>query len=129
MPPQLSQIRRKVSTIAAIIDGMTKSFEETPRAELPATQDGRLTIPVQVRRAAGIEPGQTLVVYVEAGRVVLEERSHLLTRIQDEAIAAAQAAGHTGSAVDELIADRRAEAAREDASPNATVDDPWQASA
>lgn len=101
---------------------MTKSEEETPRAELSATPDGRLTIPVQVRRAAGIEAGQTLVVYVDRGRVVLEERGHLLARIQDEAIAAAQAAGYTGYASDELIADRRAEAVGEDASANATVD-------
>jgi AbrB family looped-hinge helix DNA binding protein len=94
---------------------MTTPREESPRAELSATADGRVTIPAQVRRAAGIEPGQTLVVYVDDGRVVLEERSHLLARIQDEAIAAAAAAGHTGSAVDELIAERRAEAVREEA--------------
>jgi len=87
--------------------------EDTPRAELSATPDGRLTIPVQVRRAAGITPGQTLVVYVDDGRVVLEERGHLLTRLQDEAIAAASAAGHTDNAVDDLLADRRAEAARD----------------
>jgi AbrB family looped-hinge helix DNA binding protein len=87
--------------------------DEAPRAELSATPDGRLTIPAQVRRAAGITPGQTLVVYVDDGRVVLEERGHLLARLQDEAIAAAAAAGHAGSAVDELLADRRAEAARD----------------
>ncbi|MGH3920450.1 MAG: AbrB/MazE/SpoVT family DNA-binding domain-containing protein [Pseudonocardiaceae bacterium] len=45
-----------------------------------------MTIPAQVRRAAGIKPGQTLVVYVEYGRVVIEERTHLLARLQDEAI-------------------------------------------
>jgi hypothetical protein len=50
-------------------------------------------------------------VYVDYGRVVLEERGHLLARLQDEAIAAA---GHAGSAVDELLADRRVEAARVD---------------
>lgn len=53
----------------------------------------------------------------ENGRVVIEERAHLLARIPDEAVlaaAAAAAAGHTGSAVDELIAARRTEAARED---------------
>jgi bifunctional DNA-binding transcriptional regulator/antitoxin component of YhaV-PrlF toxin-antitoxin module len=87
--------------------------EDAPRAELSATPDGRLTIPVQVRRAAGITPGQTLVVYVDDGRVVLEERGHLLARLQDEAIAAASATGQTGSAVDDLLADRRAEAARD----------------
>lgn len=96
-------------------EAMAHVQEESPVAELSATVDGRLTVPAQVRRAAGIEPGQTLVVYVEDGRVVIEERSHLLTRVQDEAIAAAAAAGHTGSVVDELIAERRAEASRENA--------------
>lgn len=94
---------------------MAHALDESPRAEFSATSDGRVTIPAQVRRAAGIEPGQTLVVYVDNGRVVIEERAHLLARIQDEAIEAAAAAGHAGSAVDELIADRRAEMAREDA--------------
>lgn len=84
--------------------------------------DGRVTIPAQLRHAAGIEPGSHLVAYVERGRVVLEDRAHLLRRVQDEAIAAARAAGHTGSAVDSLISDRRAEAAREDASRNATIE-------
>ncbi|MDQ3152194.1 MAG: AbrB/MazE/SpoVT family DNA-binding domain-containing protein [Actinomycetota bacterium] len=94
---------------------MTKPREEgVPRAELSATADGRVTIPSQVRRAAGIEPGQTLVVYVDAGRVVLEERGHLLARVQDEVVEADRVAGRTGSAVDELLAERRAEAARED---------------
>lgn len=92
---------------------MAKQQNDVARAELAATQDGRVTIPVQVRRAAGIEPGHTLVVYVEHGRVVIEERSHLLARIQEEVRAADEAAGHTGSAVDELIAERRADAARE----------------
>ncbi len=92
---------------------MTHASEDTPRTELVATENGRVVIPIQVRRAAGIEPGQRLVVYVEGGRVVIEERGHLLARVQDEAIAAAEAAGLGGSVVDELIADRRAEVARE----------------
>lgn len=82
-------------------------------SEVSATPDGRVTIPAQIRRAAGIGPGRMLVIYVEHGRVVIEERSHLLRRLQDEAIKAATASGHVGSAVDELIADRRAESARE----------------
>jgi AbrB family looped-hinge helix DNA binding protein len=51
---------------------MARISEEVARAELTATQDGRVTIPAQVRRAAGIEPGQILMVYVEGGRVVLD---------------------------------------------------------
>jgi bifunctional DNA-binding transcriptional regulator/antitoxin component of YhaV-PrlF toxin-antitoxin module len=36
-----------------------------------------VTIPVQVRRAAGIEAGMPLVVYVEDGRIVIETREQL----------------------------------------------------
>jgi AbrB family looped-hinge helix DNA binding protein len=92
--------------------------EQAGQAQLTASPDGRVTIPAQLRRAAGIEAGQRLVAYVEDGRVVLEEWGHLLRRVQ--ARVAAATAGHPGSAVDDLIAERRAEAAREDASPNAT---------
>ena len=93
--------------------------DQSGRAQLTASPDGRVTIPASLRRAAGIEPGQRLVAYVEDGRVVIEEWGHLLRRIQ--ARVAAATGGHPGSAVDALIADRRAEAMREDASPNATV--------
>lgn len=70
-----------------------------------------MTIPAQIRRAAGIQAGVPLVVYVEDGRVVLETRDQLAERLRREV--AASWAGE-GSVVDELIADRRAEAARED---------------
>jgi hypothetical protein len=42
--------------------------------------------------------------YVEDGRVVVEEWDHLLRRVQNRVSAAT--AGHTGSAVDELLAER-----------------------
>ncbi|MFJ8815236.1 hypothetical protein [Amycolatopsis thermoflava] len=51
-----------------------------------------------------------MVMYVEDGRVVIEPRAHLAERIRD---AVAEAWRGTGSAVDELIAERRSEAARE----------------
>lgn len=51
-----------------------------------------------------------MIAYVEDGRLVLEPRAHLVARIQRAARAART--GH-GSVVDELIADRRAEATRE----------------
>lgn len=101
----------------SILDGPA-----TPN-EVSATRDGRVTIPAQLRRAAGIEPGSRLVLYLDHGRVVIEERTHLLTRVQQEAIDAATAAGVTGSAVDELLADRRAEAARDATdTPTSAVD-------
>ena len=92
---------------------MATVYDQPTSAQVSSTSDGRVTIPAGGRRLAGIEPGQTLMIYVEDGRVVIEERAHLLARIQNEAIRAAVAAGHTGSAADELIADRRVEADRE----------------
>ncbi|MHA6630823.1 AbrB/MazE/SpoVT family DNA-binding domain-containing protein [Pseudonocardia sichuanensis] len=70
-----------------------------------------MTIPAQVRRAAGIEAGVPLVVSVEDGRVVLETREQLVERIRRDV--AASWTGE-GSVVEELIADRRAEAARDE---------------
>lgn len=70
-----------------------------------------MTIPAQIRRAAGIEAGVPLVVYVEDGRVVLETHEQLAERLRRDV--AASWIGE-GSVADELIADRRAEAARED---------------
>jgi bifunctional DNA-binding transcriptional regulator/antitoxin component of YhaV-PrlF toxin-antitoxin module len=70
-----------------------------------------VTIPVQVRRAAGIQPGAPLVIYVEDGRVVIETRQQLADRIRRDVAAAWSGAG---SVVDELIADRRREAVHED---------------
>lgn len=52
--------------------------------------------------------------------MILEEWGHLLQRVQSRVAAATGA--RTGRASDELIAERRAEAAREDDSLDAAVD-------
>lgn len=84
---------------------------ECPGVEVTVNDQGRVTIPAQVRRAAGIEAGVSLVAYVEDGRVVMETREQLADRIRRD-VAAAWVG--EGSVVDELIAERRADAARED---------------
>lgn len=70
-----------------------------------------MTIPVSIRQAAGIEAGVPLVAYLEDGRVMIETPEQLADRIRREVAAAWTG---EGSAVEELIADRRAEATRED---------------
>lgn len=70
-----------------------------------------MTIPAQLRREAGIETGTPLVVYVEDGRVVIESRDRLAARVRRELDLSWRG---DGSVVDELIADRRSEASRED---------------
>ncbi len=90
---------------------VTHAQFESRHGEITVNEQGRVTIPVQVRRAAGIEAGVPLVVYVEDGRVVIETRDQLADRIRRDV--AATWTGD-GSVVDELITDRRAEAAREE---------------
>ncbi len=77
---------------------------------LTVNAQGRVVIPSELRRELGITPGSTLVVYVERGRLVFEDRAHLLARIQDE-VAAHVPAGVSLAA--ELHADRRREAVLE----------------
>ncbi len=69
-----------------------------------------MTIPAALRRELGLDPGTTVVAYVEEGRLVLERRAHLLARVAE----ASAASGQTSSVVEELLAERRAEAAAED---------------
>lgn len=72
-------------------------------------EQGRVVVPVELRRQLELSPGAQLVTYVEDGRLILESREHLLRRMQREFRAAAD----DSSVVDELIAERRAEAARD----------------
>lgn len=94
---------------------MTQASHEVATAEVVASENGRLTIPAHVRRAAGIEPGQRLVVYVEDGRVVIEGQDQLAARIRRDVMACWRG---EGSVVDELIAERRAESSAEEAEDN-----------
>ena len=85
-------------------------------ATLTFNQQGRVTVPVQLRREFGIEPGSSVIAYIEDGRLVFENREHLLARIQEEASAFR---GQGTSVTDELIAERRAAAAQEQAEMDA----------
>ena len=90
---------------------VTQDPTECPGFDIIVNDQGRVTIPAQVRRAAGIEAGVPLVAYVEDGRVVIETREQLADRIRRDIAAAWRG---DASVVDELLAERRAEAARED---------------
>jgi AbrB family looped-hinge helix DNA binding protein len=78
-------------------------------SETTVTPQGRVTIPAALRRQAGIEVGDTVIVHVEDGRVVVETRDQLAARTRRDVAAA----GVRGSVVDELLAERRADAARD----------------
>jgi AbrB family looped-hinge helix DNA binding protein len=82
-----------------------------PASETTVTPQGRVTIPASLRREVGIEVGDTVIVHIEDGRVVVETRDQLTARTRRDVARAATG----GSVVDELIADRRADAARDQA--------------
>ena len=68
---------------------------------------GRIVIPAGIRRSLGIEEGSELVALVEGEAVVLVPRSAIKSRLRSIF------AGVGVSMREELIADRRAEAAHE----------------
>ncbi|MCY7419665.1 MAG: AbrB family transcriptional regulator [Chloroflexi bacterium] len=73
--------------------------------------DGRVLVPVELRRALGASPGEPLVARVQDRQLVIERRVDALRRIQGRF-------AHVPAGVslaDELIDDRRREAAAETA--------------
>jgi AbrB family looped-hinge helix DNA binding protein len=70
---------------------------------------GRLVIPAAIRRELGLAPGAILAARVEDGRLVLEPREVVLTRLRRRF----QKVTAGVSLADELIDERRKEARRE----------------
>jgi AbrB family looped-hinge helix DNA binding protein len=71
---------------------------------------GRTVIPAMLREQIGIrEGGDTLVGYVEDGRLVIETRTAIRRRVRSEA-----AATGVSGVVDRLLADRRADREQEE---------------
>jgi AbrB family looped-hinge helix DNA binding protein len=77
-------------------------------AEIRVGKQGRVVIPATLREEIGLQPGDKLSAQVEEGRLVLEPRAEALTRVQRRF----RHASGDRKLVDELIAERRAEAAR-----------------
>jgi bifunctional DNA-binding transcriptional regulator/antitoxin component of YhaV-PrlF toxin-antitoxin module len=72
--------------------------------------DGRVLVPVELRRELSFEPGVTLVAHRDGDRLVLESRDAILRRVRNEFAAAVP---RDVSLADELITERRREAERE----------------
>ena len=70
---------------------------------------GRIVIPAAVRKALSLRPGDTLLARVEDGRLVLEKREDILARLK----ARFAEVPTEVSLVEELVAERRREARRE----------------
>ena len=84
---------------------------QTAEGEVRIGPQGRLVVPARIRQALSFRPGDTLVASIEDGRLILEKQEAVLARLK---IAFAQIPPEV-SLVDELIAERREEARREQA--------------
>ena len=68
-------------------------------------------VPVELRRELGLEDGSELAIRSDGRRLILEPRSEVLRRVRGRFAVAPDDVRLS----DELVADRRAESAREDA--------------
>jgi AbrB family looped-hinge helix DNA binding protein len=72
---------------------------------------GKMNIPAQIRRQTGLERGGPVVMTVVAGEIRLRPVRSVLSSLQTDADAVFAGSGET---VERFLAERRAEAARED---------------
>jgi AbrB family looped-hinge helix DNA binding protein len=83
---------------------------QTHHGKVRVGPQGRVVIPASLRKALDLEPGDELIARIEDGRLVLERREQIIARIRAH-FASVPA---DVSLADELIAERRAEARREE---------------
>lgn len=100
------------STVAT--SGPTADDEEYTAVLGP---QGRIVIPIEIRKKLGLEPGTVINIWMEDGKVYLRSRAAARAAAK-KLFRDARARLGGGSLVDELIAERRAEAARELADEN-----------
>lgn len=77
--------------------------------EVQVGAQGRLVIPAALRKALGLKPGDRLIARQDGESLVLERREAIERRLQERF----RHIPKEVSLVDELIAERRAEAAKE----------------
>ncbi len=75
-------------------------------------QNGRIVVPSALRAEVGLPTGGDFLARVENGMIILEPHKMALERVR-RLVRQYAPADQGGSVVDELIAERRAEAARE----------------
>ncbi|MBI3974049.1 MAG: AbrB/MazE/SpoVT family DNA-binding domain-containing protein [Chloroflexi bacterium] len=81
----------------------------TDYAEVRVGPQGRVVIPAALRRSVGIDAGDRLITRAEDGRLIFEKREAILARVR----ARFKGVPPEVSLANELIEERRVEAARE----------------
>lgn len=88
-----------------------KNVTRTQHARTKLSPNGRIVIPAAIREALNLKPGETLHLEVADGVLRIESFEQKLRAFQDELI---RLVGPDCSLADELIAERREEARREE---------------
>lgn len=100
---EVAQGRRKLPPPETLPDGTARYF-------LVLGPKGRVLLPADMRAAMGLEEGDVITAWLKDSEVRMHSHLHGLRKIQVEASSMAAASVY---ASDELIAERRAEAAKE----------------
>lgn len=100
---ETAQGKRKLPAPETLPDGTTRYF-------LVLGPKGRVLLPADMREAMGLEQGDVITAWLKDGELRMHSHLHGLRKIQIEASSMAKG---TVYASDELIAERRAEAAKE----------------
>ncbi len=91
---------------------MTEMTKSPVRAKTRLSANGRVVIPAAIREQLGIKPGDTVLMEAQDGVLLIESYPTRVARIQRD-LAHLRRPGILAS--DELIAERREEARREEA--------------
>lgn len=102
--PAVAEGRRNLPQPETLPDGTIRYF-------LVLGPKGRVLLPAEMRAALGLAEGDVITGWLKDGELRMHSHLHGLRKIQSEAAALA---GQTGYASDELIAERRAEALKEE---------------
>jgi AbrB family looped-hinge helix DNA binding protein len=86
----------------------SSGFSEAPQPDLLQQssfgKDGRILIPIALREAAGVKPGERVVIRIEDGTIVIETIATQIRKVQ-AMVARLKRPGE--SIVDEFIAEKR----------------------
>ena len=93
------------------LPGAVRLPDGTLRIFLKLGPKGRVLLPAEVRSAMGLEPGDVITAWLKDGELCMHSHLHGLRKIQEEARAMTSANVY---ASEELIAERRAENARDE---------------
>jgi len=91
---------------------INKIDRDPVRARARLNPNGRIVIPASIRRELGVEPGDTILMEVEDGVLRIESVASRIARVQRQFAHLVKPGGLLAS--DELIAERREEARREE---------------